>query len=308
MRKGIVIGCILFALAIAAVAWLSLGSREKSTSSPIGVRDANHAQSTPSRKLLPQIADITDTGLHWEMRIQAVRDLPENLGASSTEKLFAFLKTPPASGEKDWYLVANEVMEVLRKKNLVAGIYTDRVLELILTRTADPMIRDYAAQHLAHWISGMDPLACEGDEKKATDAFNKLCSVASAPENQSQTLCGTTLNALADVVLNGKVTFQKEKQPVASLALAVIQSENASSVNRSTAIQVAAKLNAPELPQLCRELASSENVPGDVKLSSVAALGLVGDSSDIPFLKQFTSDGALQFAASAAVARLLKLN
>lgn len=260
----------------------------------------------PKPRFVGQIEQIEDPGLHWEQRIQAVRALPGKLGDASVDRLFEFLKQPPASGQENWYLVCNEIMEVMRKRNLAPGLYTRKHLELIQSANSDPMIRDYAAQHLAQWISGIDPQAREVDAQVAKDAFTSLCEEAGKPTNAQLTLTGTTLNALTDAVLNGGEAMRDRKEEVARLALDVLQNRHAeaSAVNRATALQAAARLNAPGLNEICRQLAADSTAPADVRLSSIAALGQVGSAEDIAFLRAYTQDPAFKFAASAAVTRL----
>jgi hypothetical protein len=257
-------------------------------------------------RFVGQIEQIEDPGLHWEQRIQAVRSLPGKLGDASVDRLFEFLKQPPASGQDNWYLVCNEIMEVMRKRNLAPGLYTRKHLELIQSPVSDPMIRDYAAQHLAQWISGIDPQAREADPDIAKEAFTGMCEEAIKPANAQLTLTGTTLNALTDAVLNGGEAIRGRKDEVARLALDVLENRHAeaSAVNRATALQAAARLNAPGLNEICRQLAADATVPVDVRLSSIAALGQVGGSEDLTFLRAYTQDPAFKFAAAAAVTRL----
>jgi hypothetical protein len=254
----------------------------------------------------PQIALIFDSSLHWEERIQAVRDLPEKLKPQTLERLFAFLEEPPPADENHWYLICNEVMEVLRKRNLVSDIYTPRCLSLVKSATAAPVIRDYAAQHLGQWISGIDPNAREQDPVQARLAFDELCSAASDPANGQLTLAGTILNTLADAVTNGSPSIQQERNATGRLALQILDAPEGlvSTFNRATAIQVAARMQVPELPERCRILASNPQAPADVRLSAIAALGLVGEAGDRTLLQSFVSDETFKFAAAAAVERV----
>jgi hypothetical protein len=249
---------------------------------------------------------IVDSGLHWEQRVQAVRELPDNLGAASVGRLFEFLKQPPAAGQEHWYLVCNEVMEVLRKRNLASGVYTRKHMELVQSTASDPMIRDYAAQHLAQWISGMDPSAREQDAAVAGEAFEVLTAEATKPANGSLTLVGTVLNSLTDSVIHGGQTMQAKRDDVARLAMSLVTAPSGalSAVNRTSALQAAAQLKAPGLPAACRRLAADDTESVDVRLSSIAALGLAGQPEDLPFVETYLSDPRFRFAASAAVARL----
>jgi len=290
------------------VVWVVSHGEDQSSSEagPSKATEIKRPRLAPNVRFLPQIEAICDPSLHWEERVRAVRELPDKLDKPTTDRLFAFLQEPPATGEEKWYLVCNEIMEVLRKRNLVPDVYTKNLLTLIQSSTADPTIRDYAAQHLAQWVSGIDPSACEKDPRQAAAAFEAMCREASNPANGQLTLAGTTLNALADAVTHGGPTVQQERAAVGRLALRMVDSPAGvfSNVNRSTALQVAARLQMPEVPQRSRMLALDTNTPADVRLSAIAALGLVGDAEDRALLYSFVSDEAFKFAAAAAVERV----
>ncbi len=255
-------------------------------------------------RLSPGISQITDPDVHWEERVLAVRKLPPHLDGQSVAHLLAFLKEPPATGEENWYLVCNEIMEVLRKRNMLPGSYTRSLTGLIISAKADPIIRDYAVQHLAQWIGGLDPAARELDEVLAGSAFTAMLAEAAKPENGGLTLSGTALHALTDAVTSGSHVMRKRRGEVAQLALAMIEDEAFSSVNRSSAIQAAARLEAEGLSLICREMAADSKTPSDLRLSSIAALGLIGSKADISFIKNFADDEPYKFAAAAALERL----
>lgn len=253
-----------------------------------------------------QIESMGDVSLHWEERIKAVRDLPDSLGQASLARLFTYLQEPPESGRETWYLVCNEIMETLRKRNLAPETYTPTLVGIIQSSAFDPVIRDYAVQHLCQWISGIDPSACETRPAQASTAFEALSRECLKPENGEFTLLGTTLNALLDAVLNGTEDFTRKRQSLASLALQLANQSDGSvsTLNRGTALQVAARLKQGEIPSLCRKMALDSQVGPNLRFSAIAALGQVGGEQDIALLQSFVSDETYKFAASAALERL----
>jgi hypothetical protein len=254
-----------------------------------------------------QIEMMSDESLHWEERIKAVRDLPDSLSQASLARLFAYLQEPPESGRESWYLVCNEIMETLRKRNLAPETYTPTLLGIIQSSAFDPVIRDYAVQHLCQWISGIDPSARETHPAQASTAFEALSQECLKPENGEFTLTGTTLNALLDAVLNGTEDFTRKRLSLASLALQLVNQSDGSvsTLNRATALQVAARLKLGEIPALCRKLALDSQVAPNLRFSSIAALGEVGGEQDIELLQSFVNDETYKFAASAALNRVI---
>jgi hypothetical protein len=293
-------------LLVTAGAWFALRNERPGPTMPHVTSTAKRTGQKPRHEMLSRVNVLADCGLHWEERVKAVRELPLELAPATVEDLFAFLQSPPSAARNEWYMVCNEIMEVLRKRDLAPGIYTSNHLALIQSPTADPVIRDYAAQHLVQWISGIDPGASEQDPARAAAAFEALCVEAGNPANGHLTLAGTTLNGLADAVINGNSVMRRERAAVGRLAMEILDSPNVSvsNVNRATAIQVAARLNVTELPERCRSLARDPQVAVDLRLSSIAALGLVGGEDDRALLQSFVSDETFKFAAAAAVERV----
>ena len=147
---------------------------ESAGQAPISVKKA---QARPQPRLSAELTRISDTGIHWEERIAAVRELPTHLGQSSLDFLFAYLSAPFDEHEENRYLVCNEIMEILRKRSLAPELYTEKLNALIANPKADPVMRDYAAQHLAQWISGISPEATEPDPARIPAALATMGSV-----------------------------------------------------------------------------------------------------------------------------------
>lgn len=255
----------------------------------------------------PWLDEITSSEIHWEKRVHAVNQLPPFLDAATRKGLFEYLTNKPLDEPlKDWYVVANEIMQTLRQRELPAGSYSHELTALIESGTADPVLRDYAVQHLSQWISGVVPAARETDSALVIAAFDAMCRQAAAAENGQLTLVGTTLNALTDALLRGDGEILAKRQDLQKIALKIATTTDASvsTFNRASALQAAAQLNTPELPAVCRHIVQQSDVSADLRLGSVATLGLVGDAGDLALLHSFTSDSQFHYAAAAAIRRI----
>jgi hypothetical protein len=265
--------------------------------------DARRREPAPS----PLLLGITSPAIHWEERLHAVNQLPALLDTSTRKGLFDYLTNKPTDESlKDWYLVANEIMQTLRQRELPAGFYTHELTALIQCPTADPVLRDYAVQHLSQWISGIVPTARETDPLQVAVAFDAMSGQAAATENGQLTLVGTTLNALTDALLHGEGAILAKRPDLQKIALKVATTADASvsTFNRASALQAAAQLNTPELPAVCRQFAQRSDIAPDLRLGSVAALGLIGSVEDLPLLQSFALDSPLHYAAAAAIKRI----
>jgi hypothetical protein len=258
----------------------------------------------PKPRPSPEISLITDTGLHWEERIAAVRALPTRLGEASVDFLFAYLSAPHDENEENRYLVCNEIMEIFRKRSLSPHLYNRQLCHLIATPGVDPVIRDYAAQHLAQWISGISPEATEPDPTQIPRAFETMLHEAAHPANAQLTLSGTIFQAMADAILNGSEEMKSHRPALIEKAMQVLADPTFSTTNRSSAMQAAAQLNAPELREKSLDLAQNPQNPADLRLSAIAALGKVGNPSDKALLNLLSEDPAYYYAATAALQNL----
>jgi len=309
MGKTYIVGIVASAaLVAAAVLWNQRASHpepfeEASTLQPERGRERRSAASS-ARAQHPQLRLIGDSGLHWEERVEAVRDLPEDLDSATLDQLFGFLRENSGEEKEHWYLVANEIMEVLWKRNIAPDQYTAQLQALIASETIDPVIRDYAAQHLAQWISGVGGDSREMDPREIDSAFATMIEVAARPENGHLTLCGTTVNALTDAVINGSPAMQAKSPQVTELALKILSDSSAATFNRASAMAAAARLRSPGLAILCREFLGSDETPPDIQLGSIAALGFVGSDQDLALLESMRSTSPFKHAASAAIDRL----
>jgi hypothetical protein len=187
---------------------------------------------------------------------------------------------------------------------MAPDLYMQHLSALITSQKADPVIRDYASQHLALWVSGNEPQDTEPPPAQISSAFETLLKEAANPDNAQLTLPGTVMNALTHAVLNGSKLTDAHRAALTQQAIDILENPNFSNVNRATAIQAAARLHAPELTERCRRLAQDTQAPADLRLSAIAALGLVGGTEDRALLQSFASDESYRFAAAAAVERV----
>lgn len=268
------------------------------------------------------LATLQDDAVGWFERVEAVRELPEwGIDEATLAALYGYLRREAEQRPEDWYVVANEIMEVLRKQNIDPDSYSEEMLRLIGNVSVPAVTRDYAIQHVAQWIAHPDQdLAIELDDAKKDAVFRSVLTELAAEKNRDLDLVGTGLTALATAMEHGE--FRQPEtlaQELSELVLAIARGEHASSsVNRLTALQVAAEMHLPETAGLCRDIleASLESeaqasdisfqpTSADVRLSAVAALGLTGEAADLTLLNSVAEhDDALSYAAKAAVKRI----
>lgn len=334
MSRSISLGIGLLAICLtvaAGVWWRSHEPSEfkKSTDTAITLSPTDEAVEASDEFQLKlkrerALALILDDEVEWFERVEAVRELPE-YGVDETvlASLYAYLRREADQREEHWYVVANEVMELLRKQNLDPESYSDEMLRLIGKSSVPPVTRDYAIQHVTQWIAHPDAdLPVEQEVGFRDRVFRELLVELEAGRNRELDLMGTGLTALAEALSHGEFEQPVElEQELADLVLKVASGEHATtSVNRLSAIQVAAEMGLPETAEICRGILAISvkdakspspagginwSAPTDVQLSAVAALGLSGTGADISLLETVsTYNEALIYAARAAARRI----
>lgn len=253
---------------------------------------------------------LVDDFVPREERLELAREIHAGLPPQDVDFLFASLRHKPLSGDEEkWWVVMNEIMENMRK----FGVGTDRYSEVLGGLVADPsqppVVRDYAIQHLAQWLSpaAQDLSPGEGDEAKRRQAISRIVLAIRDPSSLRTTIPGTGLMALVDIsrrldaAESGKIW--NDLQPF--LASVIGGSSEADTATRITAIQaVGIRRETAHLPEI-RRLAENEAGDPSVRLSSIASLGFYGNAADREFLTSLSRSGTkYQYAAGAALKKM----
>ena len=298
---------------------------------------AQSAQEQALAKRNALLRTILNSKLSWQKRVPAAESLSKyEIDDQVLSQLYAFLRTPAPQREEDFFVVGNEIMAVLRELNIDQKVYTAELLRLIEDPEAQTVMRDYAVQHLVQG-GPTQPYPASSHQAPKTaafslkhDTFQRILNVISDPQNAQQNFIGTALTSLHVGLSSGQFAFDPEIEKESRTSLGQLALEMAkgshptTSVNRLTALQVAAEMKLPETAGISRNILKSsqnhlssrrvgENSPHsptspklttssistDIQLSAIAALGRVGDFSDIALLEQQSQD-VLVYAAEAA--------
>ncbi len=220
----------------------------------------------------PDVAVATDPNRRYNERFAAARRLPADLADDEIAVLLDYLNDASAftagSPMRERGL-RNEIMNLLRSREpavpglaeVLAGIFADT--------GADPVVRDYALQHLGAWY----PRAPQEER------WLILETLADAVAETDSSIAGTALLALRDI-------RSAADEAVASDTLAGLAREIATDATngdsaRITALQVAAESGSTEILQTAASLALDQNEPYPLRLSAIASLRkLGGDEAD----------------------------
>lgn len=230
-------------------------------------------------------------------------------------------------------------MEQLRRQHIAPDRYPQALLAILQDPTAPEVLRDYAVQHLGHWLSprieSTQPNVFLADPTEPTEpnaispssplqhdsaflqrTLTKLNTLIADPDLAHTSIPGTTLMLLVDLHEGGPSTPQgqalaatlSELQPWFRSALQ--PGDHVSQVTRLSAVNAIAMLGLTEHRPAIRQYARDPATEPSLRLGSIAALGPLGQETDLASL-QTLADGSskYRFAATAALQTLQqKLN
>ena len=300
---------ITFCLLIAAVLYLAVdkrspGAPEPQPSSSEATSNLELKTSNSSRSEIPHLVKtLIDPTKHLEEQIEAVRALPADLTTSEFEALIDLLyQDPPETLSPElWSTIQNEVMEVLRRPRFALDQYPQAMAKLLTDRSASPIMRDYAAQHLALMLRERSE---ELPKELRSDSVSSLISILSTnTRDSSHQVTGTTLMALCNLNKKKPALLKDHRQELNRAVLSMLaDSTEVTFSNRIAAIQAAGRLNVAEALPKIREMAMKPQSKQSYRLSSIAALGYYADPKDRPALEALAKGQTkLRFAAQSAL-------
>jgi len=255
------------------------------------------SQSISSKDVLASVSRITNpTTASVTERVRAASELGQSLAQDEIGRLFQFLKSKPDPGETNLralQLIKNEVLNNLRKQEIAPVGLTDTLIDIYRNPEQDPVLRDYAIQHLVYWY-----------ETPVSEQQTRIRTLLIEAAQTESSIAGTALLGMhrlsaTDSGFNG--------EQINRLALQHVLSGRSSSCTRATALQVCAERGVAEaLPTI--ESLAQDATDLTLRLSAVAALGRLGTAEHINSLKQLDCENnePLRLAVLSALQRLIQ--
>lgn len=242
-------------------------------------RAASHSTKDKNR-----YANLTENSTRWQVRVDQLRRMDATtLNPTEIDDLYSKLHHQPSSQKEAWWVVMNEIMEQIVKQEIASERIIPEFSALISDITLDPVVRDYAVQHLSYYLGNKGPNALDSSaqSEKGTQTpehvLNTLAQIIKSPENQHNSIPGTTFMGLIEISQNPHHAEQVAEvfEQLESYLMPLIAGESSASLaNRTSAINaVGITQSAIYLPTLKKLATSGDAVNDSVKLSSIAALG-----------------------------------
>ncbi len=219
---------------------------------------------------------IVNTRATYAERLKAIRSLSSPLNDTDWEVLQSFLLKPDGLDKVQMgQVVKNVLLDVLCALNPPPAGLGGVLAQMYRDQQQDEVIRDYAVQHLA---ACYEQLTLEPDGAGTQQAVGNVLWEAVNESNDS--IGGTALLALKRL---SQEYPEFDQQQLAATALQMAGDDTAGELTHITAFQVCASLGTTNaLPVVLNAAQSGETVP--VRISAIAALGILGGASQIPFL------------------------
>lgn len=298
--KWISVACVLVGAAAVVVTRL-----DRPAVRPVPVA-SGYSDGRASARAAARWDGVTDPSLDLNQRLEIVRGIDRDLPLPDVDHLFSLLRHQPASADREnWWMVANEIMECMRKHGAGETQYTRRLSGLIGDASGELVIRDYAIQHLGQWISPVkgDVSPSEKDAAECSRALGMIAVAIKDPSLLHTSVPGTGLLTLADASERLDDTMiapvWEDLKPFLS---GVIEGRTSAGKSiRTSAIQAVGRAGRSEFLPSIRALAGGEGEEMFIRLSSIHALGAYGQPEDEALLSSLAASGAVQYAARAAL-------
>ena len=231
--------------------------------------------------------------LGYEPRIMAANNLSKVLQADTQTALIRFLYSTPDSAKlsaNQLNALKNDIANVLVGQNSVSPDLDNSLIEMFRDAKMDAVWRDYCIQFLGMRYSQVSNAAIKKEIWRV---------MMEALANKAEAIAATALLAL----YHNADSDDKLKDEVAQAATSAARNADTPPQVRMTALQIGANLGIEELLPVARELAKDEKAAIVLRISAIAAIGTLGNASDLAMLDVMAKDQGSRLCMAAEAAR-----
>ena len=318
-------GIILIAAAAAYSLWMNTNPSGSGSDRAAAVDQPDSSAvpppaSGPAGKVLEprdmQVARmVSGDALNYRERDQACRGLSDRITESDVAVLVRFVSgsKPVGIATTEWHALFNDTLNQLRHQQRMPSGLTKALIAISANPDKDPVIRDYAVQHLCCLYSDRHPMARrENDPTLRTEILKAIDAEA---RRSGSAHAGTALIALNHIEMIGREPAEEKWSQSSSAALDDLALQlaaggaNIHQIARVAALQVCAMRGLRSVLPVARKLAGDDAVDAALRTSAIGCLGILGDPTDQPVLEAISnSGGRLALAASPAIQRIQSRN
>jgi len=230
-------------------------------------------------------------------RLEAVNALGSDLSAMEVTALLFFLhkKIPDDVLEPlEFNAVKNNTVTLLMRQSRLPEELAPHLVAMYYDKTLDNTWRDYCIQFMGQWYGSIHVPSEQAHVREALDAAL----------SDSDNIPAAAIIAMGG--LAGNPGFSHER--ISTAALRLCTDPGTGDTVKTASLQICAKLKNREILPVARDIMkTSENVP--LKMSAIAVVGAIGDSSDRDTLRSFVKSGDVRMrTASKAALKKMGVN
>jgi hypothetical protein len=228
-------------------------------------------------------------------RLKAVHHLRKNLTPTEIQALLWFLHKKIKDDKLknlDFNAIKNEVVIALMSQEMPVHELPQHLIAMFNSKDMDKIWRDYCVQFLGQLYPKIP------DEESRLQAKQVFVSAL----GDKRFLAGTALISM-DLAGNCK---EIKKSEIIEHAYNLCIDKDASDIVKTTALQICAKHHDNKTLPVAKDILKSKASSVPLKMSAIAAIGMLGNGSEVAMLEKYrlSSDVRLRKSAKAAIKKL----
>jgi hypothetical protein len=249
-------------------------------------RPAPHPAGEQTTTILrPLLTEMLLANTPMERRVEILDQIPPDLTTDEATALIRELCSIPPKEENpaahSTYI--HKICCLLQKTSATRDDFASALATIAANRELPVVYRDYAFQHLRNlWRASRDEANSAGRQRMDAIQNTFRALMQQRPETTAQSLLG--LHEIREKP--GTPVIMDEE--ISRLATSILNSSPTpdSIPSRMTAVRVLAERRIPESNATLRDIATSTVEHSLVRASAIAALGFIGQPSDLEFLQK----------------------
>ena len=247
------------------------------------------------------IAITCKDGISYAERIRLIHSLPSNLAPEQLERCRAFLESPLAGQplpDLEFNGLKNElVFALLRQRDGLTEL-AELLVRMSRAPDTDATWRDYCVQFLGKCYPRIH-------DAKSREAMADALWEALKTRRRGR----AAGSAARQLMTLGRSFPDFPPEKVATASLEALLDPASSDETKTALLQVCGTLGERGALPSARTIAGRNSAPV-LRASAIAAVGMLGDASDLPLLKRLAASGDVRVSrpASAAMDRIQKSN
>lgn len=233
-------------------------------------------------------------------RVHAIHALSKNLPNDQIEAFYGFLakkietqKLP----DLEFNGLKNELAFILIRQQKKPADLASHLVKMYNDKSYDTTWRDYCVQFFGKWY----PFAPENQGRQ-----DMVTGLWDALKNERQNkIAGAGVSQLAFLWKQYPQQFDKDK--IVAACIEALNDPQCADISKVSCLQACAQLEDKKVLPIARNLANTTSNP-ILRASAIGAIGLVGDKSDLEFLRKLevSKDIRIQKPAKSAIEKIMK--